>query len=144
MALAKEAQAYQLTKEANERELGKRQDISEQDVDREFHRAQQYMDEARKTYKDILGMNPKEKDFRPGDTRTEEAVAIYATIARYKEEGHRNPQAVASNAASSHDAGSKSSAAAPARTSPLEQVLEFCKQGLDPTRPKPAAAKKSQ
>src|SRR5579871_2942542 len=58
IALAKEAQSYELTKEANERALGKRPDISAQEAAKEFRQAQQYMDEARKIYKDILEANP--------------------------------------------------------------------------------------
>ena len=39
VALAKEAQAYDLTREANERDLGKRTDISPQQAEAEFHKA---------------------------------------------------------------------------------------------------------
>jgi hypothetical protein len=153
IGLAKEAQAYDLAREANERDLGKRPDISAQDAVAEFQRAQKYMDEARKDYKDILEANSKEKNFRDGDARTEEAVTIYATIQRHQDEYNR-AMASAAPAPSAPAPGSPAAnvpainasrsvqppapavaaaaAAAPAkRAGPLDQVLEFCKQGID-------------
>ena len=118
IAIAKEAQAYELTREANERDLDKRSDISPAQAEAEFKRAQQYLDESGTLYKQIVTANPKEKEFRAGDARTEEAIAIYAKIERYKAE---NAKAVAA-AAAPRAAGS-------AQT-PLEQVLEFCSKGL--------------
>jgi tetratricopeptide (TPR) repeat protein len=129
-ALAKEAEAYDLAREANDRDLGKRTDLSAQDAEAEFLRAQKYMDEARKIYKDILEANPKEKEFRPGDARTEEAVTIYATIARYKEE-YRKAQAASSAAVGAMAKNNgKPDQASENQSTPLEQVLEFCKKGL--------------
>ena len=126
IAIAKEAQAYELTREANERELGKRSDISPAQAEAEFKRAQQYLDESGTLYKQIVTANPKEKEFRAGDARTEEALAIYAKIERYKAE---NARAVAA-AAAARAAGDKDIRAAGSAQTPLEQVLEFCSKGL--------------
>ena len=134
-ALAKEAEAYDLTREANERDLGKRTDISPKQAEEEFERAQ---DEAGAIYKQIITVNPKEKEFRPGDTRTEEALAIYAKISRYKEENAKAQAALAAKAAEASEArkgGGPGSGPAPAvgnAHSPLEQVLSFCARGIDP------------
>ena len=126
IALAKEAQAYELTREANERDLGKRSDISPTQAEAEFKRAQQYLDESGTLYKQIVTANPKEKEFRAGDARTEEALAIYAKIERYKAE---NAKAVAA-AAAARASGVKDVRAAGSAQTPLEQVLEFCSKGL--------------
>lgn len=126
IAIAKEAQAYELTREANERDLDKRSDISPAQAEAEFKRAQQYLDESGALYKQIVTANPKEKEFRAGDARTEEAIAIYAKIERYKAE---NAKAVAA-AAAARAAGDKDIRAAGSAQTPLEQVLEFCSKGL--------------
>jgi hypothetical protein len=126
IALAKEAQAYELTREANERDLDKRSDISPAQAEAEFKRAQQYLDESGNLYKQIVTANPKEKEFRAGDARTEEALAIYAKIERYKAE---NAKAVAA-AAAARASGDKDIRAAGSAQTPLEQVLEFCSKGL--------------
>jgi hypothetical protein len=130
VALAKEAEAYDLTREANERDLGKRTDISPAKAEAEFQKAQNNLDEAGTIYKQIITANAKEKDFRAGDTRTEEALAIYAKIERFKAE---NAKAMAAKAAETGRAGN----AAPnhpdtvaSKRSPLEQVLYFCNQGV--------------
>lgn len=142
VALAKEAEAYDLTREANERDLGKRTDISPKQAEEEFERAQKDLDEAGAIYKDIITANPKEKEFRPGDTRTEQAIAIYAKIARYKEENAKAQAELAAKAAAA--ATSTGSRAMPAATgattagvpgavmTPLDQVLDFCTRGIDP------------
>jgi hypothetical protein len=126
IAIAKEAQAYELTREANERDLDKRSDISPAQAEAEFKRAQQYLDESGTLYKQIVTANPKEKEFRAGDARTEEALAIYAKIERYKAE---NAKAVAA-AAAARAAGDKDIRAGGSAQTPLEQVLEFCSKGL--------------
>jgi hypothetical protein len=126
IAIAKEAQAYELTREANERDLDKRSDISPAQAEAEFKRAQQYLDESATLYKQIVTANPKEKEFRAGDARTEEALAIYAKIERYKAE---NAKAVAA-AAAARAAGDKDIRAGGSAQTPLEQVLEFCSKGL--------------
>jgi hypothetical protein len=130
LALAKEAQAYDLTREANDRDLGKRTDISPAQAEAEFKKAQGDLDEAGTVYKQIITQNSKEKDFRAGDTRTEEALAIYAKIERYKAE---NAKALAAKGAQLvHTAGSTPghSDIVVKRQSPLEQVLDFCNRGL--------------
>ncbi len=126
IAIAKEAQAYELTREANERDLGKRSDISPAQAEAEFKRAQQYLDESGTLYKQIVTANPKEKEFRAGDARTEAALAIYAKIERYKAE---NAKALAA-AAAARVPGDKDARAAGSAQTPLEQVLEFCSKGL--------------
>jgi hypothetical protein len=134
IALAKEAQAYELASEANDRELGKRPDISKEDAEAEFNRAQQFMDEARKLYRDIVESNPKEKYFREGDARTEEALAIYSKIARFQDEYRKS---LAAAPAAQPGAGGAPLPAATAKAavaviaSPLDQVLNFCRQGVD-------------
>jgi len=133
VALAKEAQAYDLTREANDFDLGKRNDITPKQADDDFNHAQKYLDDAAEIYKEILTANSKEKEFRAGDTRTEEAVAIYAKIVRYKEE---NAKAEASLVAAKEHASKSVSVGRPtpagpgAQQSPLEQVLSFCSKGI--------------
>jgi hypothetical protein len=132
VALAKEAQAYDLTREANDFDLGKRTDITPKQADDDFNNAQKYLDDAAEIYKEILTSNPKEKEYRAGDTRTEDAVAIYAKIVRYKEE---NAKALAALAAAKEQASksisaSHGSAVPVAQQSPLEQVLSFCSKGI--------------
>ena len=130
IALAKEAQAYDLTREANERDLGKRADISPAEAEKDFQRAQKYLDEASKTYKDILASNPKEKEFRPGDTRTEEALAIYAKIDRFKQENAKAVAVQAAGATVTPVSGSAQPHVAAGQVSPLDQVLDFCSRGM--------------
>ncbi|HWZ44620.1 MAG TPA: hypothetical protein VNW97_14180 [Candidatus Saccharimonadales bacterium] len=134
LALAKEALAYDLTREANERDLGKRTDISPAQAEAQFHRAQKYLDEAGAIYKQIITANSKEKAFRPGDARTEEALAIYAKIERYKAENAKSqapkaPPVVVpgpnGGTGTNHDVPSSTG-----HLSPLDQVLDFCNRGL--------------
>jgi tetratricopeptide (TPR) repeat protein len=138
VALAKEAQAYDLTREANERDLGKRTDISPKQAEEEFQRAQKYLDEAGAIYKQIITANPKEKEFRPGDTRTEEAIAIYAKIVRYKEENLKAQAALQAKAAEAakvnglNGGGRGASVTGGTGQSPLDQILNFCSQGIAP------------
>jgi hypothetical protein len=129
IALAKEAQAYGLTSEANERDLGKRSDITPAQAEAEFKRAQQYLDESGALYKQIVTANPKEKEFRSGDARTEEALAIYAKIERFKVENAKAMAAAEAARAVAAKAGEKGGNAGSGQT-PLEQVLEFCNQSL--------------
>jgi hypothetical protein len=129
IALAKEAQAYDLTREANERDLGKRTDISPAQAEAEFQKAQTYLDESGTIYKQAITANSKEKDFRAGDTRTEEALAIYAKIERYKEE---NAKVMAAKSVEVVHPGNAGHAATLApKQGPLDQVLDFCSRGLD-------------
>ncbi len=129
IALAEEAQAYALAREANERDQGKRPDISKAEADAQFKRAQQFMDESRKHYQEIVEANPKEKAFRPGDTRTEEAMTIYGTIVRYQEELRKADSAPASGERSAD--GSSAPGPATHVVSPLDRVLDFCRKGVD-------------
>lgn len=131
IGLAKEAQAYDLTREANERELGKRTDISPAQAEAEFQKAQTYLDESGSMYKQAMTANPKEKDFRAGDTRTEEALAIYAKIERYKEENAKAIAAKSVNVVHGGNGATGHAATVAARQSPLDQVLDFCNRGLD-------------
>ena len=134
VALAKEAQAYDLTREANDFDLGKRSDITPKQADDDFNRAQKYLDDSAEIYKVILTANPKEKEFRAGDTRTEEAVAIYAKIVRYKEENAKAQAAIAAakeQATNKPTPGSQTSGAVNGTPQgPLEQVLSFCSKGI--------------
>ena len=140
IALAKEGQAYDLTREANERDLGKRTDISPKQAEEEFQRAQRYLDEAGAIYKQIIAANPREKQFRPGDTRTEEAIEIYAKIVRYKEENAKAQAALAAKAAEAAQfaksgngarGGTDNSGPSSSVVTPLDQILAFCTRGID-------------
>jgi hypothetical protein len=151
VALAKEAQAYDLAREAAERDQGKRKDISAQEADSEFQRAQTYLDDARRLYKDAIQAKPNEKEFREPDARLEQAVTVYATIARHKEEYEKYlaeksaqagpppaPQvaAVKDAAAAIRSVHASPPAAATkqsSQSSPLQQVLKFCQAGIDLT-----------
>jgi hypothetical protein len=133
VALAKEAEAYDLTREANDFDLGKRADITPKQADADFNNAQKYLDDAAEIYKTILTANPKEKEFRAGDTRTEEAVAIYAKIVRYKEENAKAQaalEATKEQASKSVTVGHAPAPAPGAQQGPLEQVLSFCSKGI--------------
>jgi hypothetical protein len=145
IALAKEAQSYELTAEANDRELGKRPDISAEDAAAEFDRAQRLMDEARKLFRDIIASNPKEKVFRDGDARTQEALTIYEKITRYRDENAAHAAtAVPAHAPAAPAVQSASrqapppiapppvgQTAAPSQASPLDQVITFCRSAID-------------
>jgi hypothetical protein len=129
VALAKEAQAYDLTREANERDLGKRTDISPAQAEAEFQKAQTYLDQSGTIYKQIITADSKEKEFRAGDTRTEEALAIYAKIERYKEENAKAMAAKAAEVARTPDHPAAAVIATAAKN-PLEQILAFCERGV--------------
>jgi hypothetical protein len=131
IALAKEAQAYDLTREANERELGKRTDISPAQAEAEFRKAQTYLDESGTIYKQAITANSKEKDFRAGDTRTEQALEIYAKIERYKAENAKVMAAKSVEVVHPGNAAAGRAATLAGKQSPLEQVLDFCSRGLD-------------
>jgi hypothetical protein len=125
IAIAKEAQAYDLTRDFNDSVSGKRADITPKDADDDFQRAQKLLDEAGALYKEIIGENAKEKEFRPGDARTEEAIAIYAKIQRYREE---SAKVLAAKAGAGGKGITKTAGGV---QSPLEQVLSFCSSGVD-------------
>lgn len=134
VALAKEAQAYDLTREANDRDLGKRSDISRAQAEDDYKRAQKYLDEAGAIYKQIIAANSKEKEFRPGDARTEEAISIYALIDRYKAEYAKAQAAKAAQVAQAtpteHEPNHAPSADGSDAQSPLNQIVHFCASGL--------------
>jgi len=131
IALAEEAQAYDLTREANDRSLGKRADISAADAQAEFLRAQKDLDESGKIYKEIITENSREKEFRPGDTRTEEALAIYAKISRYNEESAKAQAAAKTALQASAGGGGSGASPSAGKSTPLEQVLDFCTRGIE-------------
>jgi hypothetical protein len=133
IALAKEAQAYDLTRESNDFDLGKRSDISPKQAQDDFDRAQKYLDDSAEIYKTILTANPKEKDFRAGDTRTEEAVAIYAKIVRYRAENAKAQAALVATSSPAPRSVSVSPQTPPdpnTAQGPLQQVLSFCSKGM--------------
>lgn len=141
IALAKEAQAYDLARESAEREEGKRSDISEEQANAEFNKAQHLLDDARKLYKDAIQAKPGEKEFQEPDARMERAVAVYATIARHKEEYQKflaeqkkaAPVSMASTSGSiaPSDADARKSFKAPGPvTSPLDQIVQFCQANM--------------
>jgi hypothetical protein len=93
IGLANEALAYQDTKDAADLEKARGSDITsdkaKQSIAQEesdFNEAQSYLDKAAKAYKDALQAKPGEKEFREPDARMEEAVKLYSTINRHKEE----------------------------------------------------------
>jgi len=140
IALAKEAQAYDLARESAEREEGKRNDISEEQANAEFQKAQHLLDDARRLYKDAIQAKPGEKEFQEPDARMERAIAVYATIARHKEEYQRflaeqkkaTPSGHATNVASGGGTPGKTASGteAVAGSSPLTQILQFCQAGM--------------
>jgi hypothetical protein len=131
VALAKEAQAYDLTREANERDLGKRTDISATQAEAEFQKAQTYLDQSGALYKQIITADSKEKEFRAGDTRTEEAIQIYAKIERYKEENAKAIAAKSAEVARTPDHATAAVNEVAGKQNPLEQVLAFCDRGVE-------------
>src|SRR6202012_3351321 len=93
IGLANEALAYQDTKDASELEKARRGDVTSDKAkesmaqeEKDFNEAQAYLDKAAKAYKDALQAKPSEKEFREPDARMEQAVQLYATINRHKEE----------------------------------------------------------
>lgn len=135
VALAKEAQAYDLTREANAQDLGKRTDLTPEQAAKDIANAQKRIDEAGAIYKKLVVSNPKEKDFREGDNRTEQAMQIYATIQRYKDEYAKAQAAQVAKIAAGASTGSSSGG--PPKTpsseikTPLDRVLDFCAHGMD-------------
>jgi hypothetical protein len=152
VALAQEAQAYDLAREAAARETGKDKSISPEEAEASFQRAQKLLDEARKNYKDALTAKSSEKEFRVPDDRMEKAIQVYAVIQRHKEEYQKflqeqqknKPQAkppatteVSKVSKPAEATAAAKPAAAPAAVAPsmdktpLAQVTGFCLAGLD-------------
>ncbi len=139
IALAEEAQAYELAREAAARESGKDKSMSAQEADASFQRAQKLLDEARKNYGDALNARPKEEFFRAPDVRMETAIGVYATIQRHKEEYEKylaeqkaNPGAApAAIAQNTGEARGQTPPIAGKEKTPLQQVLDYCTASVD-------------
>jgi hypothetical protein len=141
IALAKEAQAYDLAREAQERENGKRPDISQAQADADFQKAMRLIDEARKLYRDAIQAKPGEKVFQEPDNRMEKAVAVYATINRHKDEYKKavlasqqqpkTPPRSSTVSSQSTDDASQKSGPTPGSATPLDQIVKYCQGGVD-------------
>jgi hypothetical protein len=145
IALAKEAEAYDVARESAQQEEGKRSDISEDQANADFQKAQHLLDDARKLYKDAIQGKPGEKEFQEPDARMERAIAVYATISRHKKEYQRflaeqkkAPAARPAEAAPVADGRTRQSpspaaptpAAANTGSGPLNQIVQFCQAGM--------------
>lgn len=140
IALAKEAQAYDIARESADANDGKRPDIPPAQAEADFQKAQQLLDDARKLYKDALQAKPNEKEFQEPDNRMEKAVEVYATIARHKQE-YQKYVVTAQASKSTPTSGSRGdvqlrdakqqSQPAGGSGSPLDQVIKFCQAGMD-------------
>ncbi|HUI80701.1 MAG TPA: hypothetical protein VLY24_22405 [Bryobacteraceae bacterium] len=93
IGLANEALAYQDANDAEESEKARRGDVTSEKAkqalaqeDKDFTEASTYLDKAAKAYKDAMQAKPSEKDYRAPDARIEQAVRLYATISRHKQE----------------------------------------------------------
>jgi hypothetical protein len=140
IALANEALGYQEAHESVDREKSRMSDVtsdqaraSMNEEEASFTRAQNYLDKATKLYKDAIGMKTAEKEFREPDARMEEAVTLYATIARHKQEYQqallkRGGGKQASPGAATANNAPRSASGAPA--SPTQRVLELCKSKM--------------
>ena len=136
IALANEALAYQDAKDAETLEIARRSDISSDKAkqsmaqeDKDFSDAQAYLDKAAKFYKDAIQAKSGEKEFREPDGRMEEAVHVYATIARHKREyadAIAKLQAGGGPGGGDNARGTGGGATTPAAT-PLGNVLEMCR-----------------
>ena len=140
IALANEALAYQEAHDSGEREKARMSDVTsaraKQSITEEeasFVRAQAYLDKATKYYKDALQLKVGEKEFREPDARMEEAVGLYATIARHKQEYReallRKTGKTGGSVAISASA-SRSPAGGAKQTSPMDRVMQLCKSKL--------------
>lgn len=141
IAIAKEAQAYDVAREAAQREEGKRTDITEEQANADFQKAQRLLDGARKLYRDAIQAKPGEKEFQEPDTRMERAIGVYATIARHKAEYQRflaeqkkaaptppDTTKVSASLTPGSKADNPSEALKTIQSSPnpLDQILQFC------------------
>jgi hypothetical protein len=137
IALAREAQAYDVARESAQRDEGKRTDISSEQAEKDFQKAQLLLDGARKSYKDAIQAKPNEKEFQEPDNRMEQAISVYAKIARHKEEYQKFLAAQPSNAPARPGGTGDSKQIDPSRNhpamaaTPLDQVVKFCQAGLD-------------
>ena len=123
IGLAVESKAYALVIEANEREMGRKPEIPEKEARAQFAAAKKLMDESRTIYKEIFDANPSDKNLRPGLTRADQALAVFAAIER--------SWAKQDAAKANEDAIARKKAEDAARKSPLDKVLDFCRAGVD-------------
>jgi hypothetical protein len=149
IALANEALAYEKARESAELEKARGSDVSsdkaKRSMDQEeknFTEAQAYLDQATKSYKDAIQAKPGEKEFREPDARMENAVRLYQTIARHKEEYQEavkqkdsDKRKLISNAGSSSaGSGGPRDVTSSSQISAYNQVIAMCKDhvsGID-------------
>ncbi len=123
IGLAKEAKAYALVIEANEREMGRKPEVPKEQARAQFAVAKNLTDEARTIYKEVSEADPNDKNFRPGVSRTDEALAVFEGIERtWAKEGERESREKERLAKEAAEA---------ARKTPLDKVLDFCRAGID-------------
>jgi hypothetical protein len=134
IGLANEALAYQDAREASELEKNRRGDTTSDRAkqaitqeDKDFEEAQNYLDKATKAYKDAIQAKSGEKEFRTPDGRMEEAVKLYATIARHKVEYQ---EAVAKRQHGAVTTVASRGAEAPAAKSSLDQIVAMCQDHI--------------
>ena len=142
IALANEALAYQEAHESAEREKSRMADVtsdrarlSMNEEEASFVRAQAYLDKATKLYKDAMQLKVGEKEFREPDARMEEAVGLYATIARHKLEYQqallkKTGKPAAAPAVVATGNAPRAAASGEAKTSPLDRVMQLCKSKM--------------
>jgi hypothetical protein len=137
IALANEALAYQDARDAAELEKARRSDVSSDAAkksmaqeEKYFTDAQAYIDKAAKLYKDAIQAKSGEKEFRVPDARMEEAVKLYATIARHKVEYQeavlKKQQERASGTATVSDTRGAGPGPKAAVTSPFNMLIGMC------------------
>ncbi|HEX3744844.1 MAG TPA: hypothetical protein VHW09_12970 [Bryobacteraceae bacterium] len=109
IALGKEAMAYQLAEEANERLQGHLPDVTCEEALAQRHRARTYLYESSQIYKQILQTKTSERVFQDGQMRVSKALTTYDII-------ERNQPDCAVEAPPP-----------PPASNPMENVLAFCK-----------------
>jgi tetratricopeptide (TPR) repeat protein len=143
IGLANEALAYQDAKDAADLEKARREDVSSDKArqsmaqeEKDFTDAQAYLDKAAKAYKDAMQAKPNEKEFRSPDARMEEAVRLYATINRHKEEYEqavlkkRKEREVAQRSTGASVDGSGGGSRSSVSGSPLDQIIGMCQDHI--------------
>jgi hypothetical protein len=136
IALANEALAYQDAKDAAELEKARRSDQTSDAAkksmaqeEKYFSDAQAYIDKAAKYYKDAIQAKSSEKEFRVPDGRMEEAVRLYATIARHKaeyQEAVLKKQQGRNGVPTTSDAPGVPPVAEVSTATPFNQVIGLC------------------
>ncbi len=141
IALANEALAYQDAKDAAELEKARRSDQTSDAArksmaqeEKYFTDAQAYIDKAAKYYKDAIQAKPSEKEFRVPDGRMEEAVRLYATIARHKAEYReavlKKQQERASGITATCETRGAGSTPEATKGSPFTRVIGMCQDHM--------------